>query len=195
MTERKIRKLLLKSIPIETERLVLRHIKSDDACDMFEYASKSEVCEYLLWSPHINLQATEGYIEFLQKRYMKGLYGDWAIEHKQDRKMIGTCGYASVDSYLSTCEIGYVLSPNYRGQGYMTEAVKAVLELTFDILGLENATLRIINENKASKKLAEDVGFTLERIEYKEMEIKGEYRDIAHYLMTKSEYERKKEAV
>ena len=194
MTERKIRKLLLKSIPLETERLVLRYIKPEDASDMFEYASLPEVCEFLLWSPHINIQATEGYIEFLQKRYIKGLYGDWAIEHKQEKKMIGTCGYASVNSYLGTCEIGYVLSPCYRGQGYMTEAVEAVLKLTFEVLGMESASLRIINENSASKKLAERVGFSLEQIEYKEMQIKDRYRDIAHYSITKTEYERKKEA-
>ncbi len=195
MTERKLRKTLLDSIPIETDRLMLRYIERDDARDMYEYASLPEVCEYLLWSPHINIAATEGYIEFLQKRYLRGLYGDWAVVHKENGKMIGTCGFAAVDTSTKSCEIGYVLSPKYRGKGYMTEAVKAVLELSFEQLGLLTANLRIITENIPSIRLAERVGFNLDRVGHSEMEIKGIMRDIAHYSMSKDEYEIKKEAV
>ncbi len=188
MTGRKLRKTLLKSLPLETERLILRYIDMSDAEDMFEYSSVPEVCEYLLWSPHLNIDVTKGYIEFLQKRYLRGMYADWAVTIKQTGKMIGTCGYSAIDSHGKTCEIGYVLSPNYSGNGYMTEAVKAMLELTFDVLFLESAHLRIINENSPSKKLAERVGFVLDRIGYSEMEIKGMQRDIAHYIMTNEMY-------
>lgn len=196
MTPRKLRKALLKSIPFETERLELRYITLDDADDMFEYSCIEEVCEYLLWSPHINVDVTKGYIEFLQKRYLRGLYADWAVVIKESGKMIGTCGYANVDSRESSCEIGYVLSPYFRGKGYMTEAVCEVLRLTFEVLQLKSAHLRIINENLASKKLAERVGFVLDRVGYQELEIKGLRRDIAHYVMTADMYERiKNEAV
>ena len=193
MTARKLRKTLLKSIPLETERLVLRYIDQSDAEDMFEYSSVEDVCEFLLWSPHINIDVTKGYIEFLQKRYLRGLYADWAVTLKDSRKMIGTCGFANIDSRMKNCEIGYVLSPYFRNNGYMTEAVNAVLKLTFDVLKLETARLRIINENTASKKLAERVGFVLESVEREEMEIKGIRRDIAHYVMTAEEYDRIKQ--
>ena len=58
MTERKIRKLIQSSLPIETERLIIRYIEPDDAYDMYEYSSIPEVSKYLLWSPHINLSST-----------------------------------------------------------------------------------------------------------------------------------------
>jgi ribosomal-protein-alanine N-acetyltransferase len=193
MTARKLRKTLLKSIPLETERLILRYIAPSDADDMFEYSSIEDVCEYLLWSPHINIDVTKGYIEFLQKRYLRGLYADWAIIIKDTGKMIGTCGYANIDTREKSCEIGYVLSPYYRNKGYMTESVRAVLKLTFEVLNLQSAHLRIINENASSKKLAERVGFSLDRIGYSEMEIKGQYRDIVHYIMTDEMYNRIKE--
>ena len=185
----------MKSIPIETERLIIKYIEERDVNDMYEYASLDEVCEYLLWSPHINSDVTRGYIEHLQKRYIRGLYADWAITLKDSGKMIGTCGYASIDSWNSVCEIGYVLSPTYQGCGYMTEAVNAVLSLTFDTIGMNKAVLRIINENARSKKLAERVGFRFDRVVWSEMEIKDVMRDIAHYEMTDEEYKRKKEAV
>ena len=194
MTQRGLRKILQKSIPIETERLILRYIEPNDAYDMFEYASIPEVCEYLLWSPHINVAATSGYIEFLQKRYVKGLFGDWAVVLKEENKMIGTCGFANIDSNMNQCEIGYVLSPKYRRKGYMTEAVEAVLQLSFEKLGMLNAKLRIIEQNQDSIRLAKRVGFKLDTIIENEMEIKGAMRNIAHYSMSKAEYERKKEA-
>ena len=196
MTARKLRKLLLKSIPFETERLVIRYIQQTDADDMYEYSSKDEVCKYLLWSPHLNVDVTKGYIEFLQKRYLRGLYADWAVTIKETGKMIGTCGFANINFREKSCEIGYVLSPDFRGRGYMTEAVLETLKLAFEVLGLQYARLRIINENVASKRLAERVGFSLERIGYSEMEIKDALCDIAHYVMTFENYQRiKNEAV
>ena len=194
MTQRKIRKLLLSSLPFETERLIIRHVNSDDAEDMYEYSSIPEVSEFLLWSPHLNIETTKGSISSLQARYLKGLYGDWAIELKENGKMIGTCGYARLDLKEKNCEIGYVLSPFFRNKGYMSEAVDAMLHLTFDVMGLEKATLRIIRENSRSISLAEKKGFALESTVY--LEIKGEVREVLHYTLKKDEYQRnKKEAV
>ncbi len=194
MTERKLRRALLNSIPIETERLILRYIRPEDAHDMYEYASLPEVSEFLLWSPHINVSATLGYIESLQKRYHRGLYGDWAVVLKENDKMIGTCGYANINTAAMTCEIGYVLSPEYWGKGYMTEAVNAVLDLSFEKLGFKEAVLRIIAQNSASIRLAKRCGFRHVETNAAEMEIKGAKRDIAHFSMTNNEYSRKKEA-
>ena len=53
--------------------------------------------------------------------------------------------------------------------------------------------MHIINENLASKRLAERVGFKLERIGYGELEIKGKMCDIAHYIMNFNDYETMKE--
>ena len=194
MTERKIRKLLLSSIPIETERLILRYIEPDDAYDMYEYASIPSVSEFLLWYPHVNLEATEGYIEFLQKRYLRGLYADWAVVLKENGKMIGTCGYAAIEPNTGIFEIGYVLSPSYRHCGYMTEAVNAVLELSFNKLSFSKAILRIIDENTSSIRLAERIGFKLDQIGYAEMNIKEKMRNIAHYSMTVEEYKKMKQS-
>ena len=190
MTNRKLRKLIINAVPIETDRIVLRHISQKDACDMFEYASLDEVCEFLLWSPHINLATTEGYIQFLEKRYLRGLYGDWAVALKDTGKMIGTCGYANIDLRNRSCEIGYVLSPFYRGRGYMSEAMNEILKFTFNVLQLESAWLRIIDENTASKRLAERFGFSFRY--YTNMEIKEITRKIAHYSLNKDEYSDKK---
>ena len=187
MNQRKMRKLLLNSLPIATERLIIRNIESKDALDMYEYSSIPEVSEYLLWSPHLNISTTEGYINSLQERYKKGLYGDWALELKDSGKMIGTCGYAALDTLNKSCEIGYVLSPKFQSQGYMTEAMKQMLALTFDVMHLEKAILRIIKENDRSINLAEKLGFRYGHSI--NMDIKGAIREVTHYFLTYEEYE------
>lgn len=195
MREFKMRRKMLSSLPLETERLIIRYIAVGDAEDMYEYASVPEVSKYLLWSPHINIDATRGYVESLQKRYERGLYGDWALALKSTGKMIGTCGYANIDSRNMVCEIGYVLSPYYRHSGYMTEALEEILKLTFEKLGFREARLRIMNENADSKKLAERVGFRLDRVIENEIEVKGSMRTLAHYVLTDEEYAKIKAAV
>ena len=188
MRKGKLRRMLVNSVPLETERLILRRIEPRDDKDMFDYASRPEVTEYLLWMPHVNIEATRGYIEFIQTRYKKGLYADWALELKENRKMIGTCGYANIDSSALRCEIGYVLSPEYRKKGYMTEAINAILDLTFSKLFFESAELRIMDENADSARLAERVGFRLDRVIKDELTVKDVPRTIRHYVMTAPQY-------
>lgn len=193
MNERKLRKLILKSVPFETQRLHIRPITDSDYLDMYEYSKLEEVCEYLLWSPHINPDVTRGYIEYLQQRYKKGLYADWAVIVKETGKMIGTCGFANVNTSGNFCEIGYVLSPQFQGKGYMTEAVLKLLDLTFNVFGFDTAKLRIISENEASVRLAKRLGFSFD--EEIKMEIKGREKDVSIYLLTNKKYKKaKKEA-
>ena len=58
----KLRRVFASLPVLETERLVLRRITQENAYDMFAYASLSDVTKYLLWSPHINIDETRGYI-------------------------------------------------------------------------------------------------------------------------------------
>ncbi len=189
MNERKIRKMIMNSIPLIGDRITLRYINLSDAYDMYEYASIPEVCEYLLWSPHINLMVTEGYIEYVNERYKKGLYADMALVLNDTDKMIGTCGFALLDLNQKIGEIGYVLSPYYRKKGYMSEAVDMILRFSFDNIGLEKVRLRIIKENTDSKRIAERFGFSEKSTSL--MIVKDVEREIINYELIAEDYKRK----
>ena len=123
----------------------------------------------------------------LQTRYLKGLYADWAIVSKEHNKMIGTIGFAALDTANKKCEIGYVLSPKFWGNGYITEALTKMLYLTFEVMCLEKATLRIIKENTRSIKLAKRFDF---KYEFSiNMDIKGEIREVMHFALCREDYE------
>lgn len=172
----------------ETPRLYLRKITPSDLYDMYEYAAEESVSKFLLWSPHLNIAETRGHIEFLQKQYKKGACTDWGVALKENNKLIGTCGFASVDRYNNKAEIGYVLSPRYQGNGYMREAVKAVLAIGFDRLGLNRIEARILEGNTASEKLAADMGMRFEGKLRNALFIKGVYKTFSYYAITEKEY-------
>jgi ribosomal-protein-alanine N-acetyltransferase len=188
MDNYKYRKIFSDLPVIETERLILKKIEPANANDMYAYASLDQVTRYLLWTPHLNIEETKGYIEYLQKQYRRGSYADWGLNCKADGVFIGTCGFANMDFTNNKGELGYVLSPSYQGKGYMREAVLAILKLSFLELGLERVELRIMEGNKASVKFAESVGFKYEGATRNSLFLRGEYKTILHYSMLKEEF-------
>lgn len=177
---------------LETDRLLLKKISVANAEDMYTYASLDSVTRYLLWSPHLNIEDTRGYIEYLNLQYKKGNYADWGINLKEEGAFIGTVGFADFDFENNIGEVGYVLNPSYQGKGYMTEAVKVILSIAFDRIGLDKVILRIMEENKSSARLAVRLGFTLERIGEKPLNVKGVDHIIHYYSLTKEAYIKRK---
>ncbi len=175
---------------IKTERLVLRKMTPLDAKDMYEYSSKSEVTKYLSWTEHESEEYTRQYLKFLKSKYKKGEYLDWGITLKSTGKLIGTCGFTSIDLSNSKGEIGYVLNPEYSGNGYATEAVKAVLEYAFFTLKLNRMEARVMEGNLPSVKLLEKIGMTFEGRGEEEIFVKGEYKNILHYSLLKDRFKR-----
>ncbi len=181
---------LFSSLPVlKTERLVLRKLTQDDLLDVNEYASDEKISRYLRWTPHLNLHETKGYIEFMQKRYRKGLHAEWGVVIASTGKVIGTCGFSGVDLQNESCELGYVLSSAYRGKGYMTEAFCAVLKVAFENLQAHRVTLQILEGNDDSARFAERNGFRLEGVMQKALWVKGEFRTVLQYAMLREEYE------
>lgn len=178
---------------LSTERLVLRRLRNTDLYDVNEYACREEVPRYLLWTPHLNLRETQGYLEFLQKRYRKGQHADWGVALRNTGKIIGTCGFTGVDISNETCELGYVLSPKYWGKGYMDEAFEAVLAEAFDRLKAHRVSLRILEGNEPSIRFALRHGFRFEGKSVDALYVKGAYRTVCHYALLREEYVRRAE--
>ena len=186
-------KAFFSDIPIlKTDRLILRQIRVEDAVDMYEYSCIPEVTRYLLWSPHPNLRHTKEYLEYLQTCYRAGGHYDWAIVLRDTGKMIGTCGFASIDKANNSAEIGYVLNPAYRHNGYALEAVRRVLQFGFGELLLNRIEGRFMEENLKSRRVMEGCGFTYEGLRRKAVMIKGNYETVGICAILKDEYEKQK---
>ena len=172
---------------LETDRLVLRQLSVRDKNDMFEYAHKPEITEYLLWYEHESVAFTAKYLKYLQSQYRRGEYFDWALVNKAQNKMIGTCGFVSFDTSNNSAEIGYVISDAYWGRGYATEAVRRVIEYGFEELGLNRIVARHIVGNDRSGRVMQKCGMQFEGIQRRAMYIKEKYRDIAQYAVLRTD--------
>lgn len=188
MDSAKYRKVFSALPEIETERLLLRKMTLADAGEMYAYSSLSEVTRHLLWSPHINIDETKGYIEYVLREYRRGDFADWGVVLKDTKAFIGTIGFAAVDTKNNSGEIGYVLNPVYQGRGLMSEAVKAILRVGFILLGLRRVQARIMEENISSARLVEKAGFRYEGTLRDALYVKGAYRTIKMYAMLSADY-------
>lgn len=172
-----------------TERLSLRAMHVIDAEDMFDYARRPEVTEYLLWSEHQDITFTRDYLHYIGRRYALGDFYDWAIIDRESRKMIGTCGFTRIDTANNSAEIGYVLNPDFHRRGFGSEAVRRILKFGFEELGLNRIEARFMQGNEASLALMMSVGMTFEGYMRDLVFVKGSYRTVGVSSILRSEYE------
>lgn len=182
---------IFSNIPtLRTERLSLRAMHPIDAEDMYDYARRADVTEYLTWSPHASIGYTKDYLRYIQNRYPLGDFYDWAVIHKESRRMIGTCGFTAIDIANNSAEIGYVINPDFHGRGLATEAVERVMEFGFNELGLNRIQARFMKGNEKSQRLMERVGMTFEGYSRQAVFIKGEYRTVGICSILRSEWKK-----
>ena len=105
--------------------------------------------------------------------------------------MIGTCGFTCFDFPNNSAEIGYVINPDFHGQGIATEVSARVIRYGFEMLALERIECKFMMENRASLRVMEKIGMTFEGIRRSGMLVKGEYRNIGVCSILKEEFFKK----
>ena len=191
MKKEKLYKIFSKMPVLETERLVLRAMRVSDAEDMYDYAKEESVTEYLLWSPHNSFFYTKDYLQYIQSRYAVGDFYDWALVEKNSGKMIGTCGFTTIDLSNNIGEIGYVLNPDYHGKGYATEAAGRVVEFGFEVLELHRIEAKFMEGNEASRHVMEKLGMAFEGFKRDGIFTKGKYRTIGICALLCSDFRKR----
>ena len=180
---------VFKDIPIlETERLILRRMLKTDADDMFEYARRSDTTRYLTWNPHPDRKYSYQYLVYLQQKYKQGEFHDWAVVLRDSGKMIGTCGFTRFDFTNDSAEVGYVINPDFHGNGYATEALRRVMRFGFDYLELHRIEAKYMDGNAASRRVMEKCGMTFEGIRRESLFIKGGFVDVGTCAILRGEY-------
>ena len=141
---------------LETERLILRAWKLEDAADVFAYASGSRVGPMAGWKPHETLAETKELLRnFIEQD------DTWAVEYKESRKVIGSVGLHSREreGIAFDRELGYVLSEDYWGRGIIPEAVSAVICFAFEELGVNTLLASHFSFNRQSERVIRKSGF------------------------------------
>lgn len=118
---------------IETERLILRQFRKDDAQAMFaNWASDAEVTKFMTWTPYQNVEGVAGYLEFIENSYSNNADYHWAIELKEIGEPVGAISVVSMKEAVKSVEIGYGIGRNWWHKGITSEALAAVIKFLFD---------------------------------------------------------------
>jgi ribosomal-protein-alanine N-acetyltransferase len=168
----------LTDIPvIDLGDIVLRPIRQSDYMDMYDYGKDDQVTKYLAWDSYSSvLEAKQSVEKVFLTRPSNGVPSAYAIVHKNDRKMIGTCDIFKVNWLTLTGEIGYVIHRDYWGKGIMTKACKAVIRFGFSQLGLKTIEIGHDVNNIGSQRVIEKCGFEFVKESYVEhLKMRGRF--------------------
>ncbi len=147
---------------IETRRLRLRRSIESDAEGIFAgYAQDREVTMYLAWRPTENIADTRESLRKADEEWREGRAFRWTLLEKGDEEVLGTLA-ARVDGLK--VELGYVLAKKFWGRGFMTEAVRAVIDWALKEGGVYRVWAVCDVENPASARVLEKVGMKREGI-------------------------------
>lgn len=176
--------------PLATERLRLRPHNADDAEWLHELYSRPDVARYLLDEPWTAEVTHDKLTERLAKTDIDGETGALALVIEHDGVPIGDVALWLTDHEHRQGEIGWVLDPAHGGQGFASEAVRAVLALGFDHYRLHRITAQMDARNSASAALARRVGLRLEAHHVQDWFSKGEWTDTLIFARLASEHMR-----
>jgi RimJ/RimL family protein N-acetyltransferase len=178
--------------PLRTERLVLRLFTDDDFEAVYDMQSRPEVARYLYWSPRDRDGAAKSLREKLKCTTIlaEGDILNLAVERAEGGPAIGDLMIHYVSATHRQAEVGYILHPDAQGQGFATEATRAIVDLAFGQLKVHRVYGQIDARNTASARVLERVGMRREAHLVENEWVKGEWTDEVIYAVLADEWAR-----
>lgn len=172
----------MSSFPVlTTKRLQLRQLSDNDVGDIFELFRDDHVTRYYDIASFSERNEAEEWINAMTRRFSTNQGIRWAITRNGHEKVIGTCGFVW-KSHNYSAVLGYELTPDYWGNGYITEAVEAIVGAAFHSMApfqLNRVEALTYPENGASMAVLKKLGFEREGVLRQWGYWKGEFHDLA----------------
>ena len=172
---------------LETERLILRELNENDIEDLYEIFSSEEVMKYYGMFPFKNKDELLKIIESFSKGFEEERVIRWGIQTKADGKIIGTCGFHNWSQKHFRAEIGYELSKAFWHKGYMSEAIKTILQYGFAHMNLNRIEGIVYPENLASQNTLIRLGFREEGLLREYMCFRDQMTNVLMFSLLKKE--------
>ncbi len=157
---------------IETNRLLLKCIDQFDRDFILEEFQNDFINRYLFDAePMTEISQADELIDFytiVEPRRQNR----WVLVDKTTNSKLGTCGYHLWNPDKKEVEIGFELMEPYNGKGYMSEAVKAIIEFAKHKMGVERINAIVYFENNKCIQLLERLGFV--KVGDEETEFRGQ---------------------
>jgi len=177
----------------ETERLILRPWKDEDAEALYKYASDERVGPPAGWPPHTSVINSGEIICMVLSRE-----GTYAVVLKETMEPVGSIGVmrkgqGSAEMSETEAEIGYWIGVPYWGRGLIPEAVRELQRYCFEELKLTALWCGYFEGNEKSKRVQEKCGFAYQYTkENMPCAIEGLLRTEHFTRITREEWEKRR---
>ncbi|WP_433262148.1 GNAT family N-acetyltransferase [Actinosynnema sp. CS-041913] len=174
--------------PIHTERLLLRPFTLADHAALHSWQSRPDVVRYLYGEAKTPEQTTESLAMKAAVTWpgKEGEHLSLAVE--RDGRVIGEAVLKWLNEEHRQGEIGYIFHPDHHGNGYATEASRAMLRLGFDNLGLHRIVASCDAFNEPSWRVMERLGMRREA-HFRHHEVfKGDWGEEFVYAILEDEW-------
>ncbi|MBN1967267.1 MAG: GNAT family N-acetyltransferase [Anaerolineae bacterium] len=174
---------------LESERLRLRQQRTEDAPDLFAVFGDPEVVRHTDMRPIPDVATARRLIDGANHQYAERRVVRWAVALRHTDALIGACACLGFDERRASTEIGYDLARAYWNQGYMTEALRAVLAWCFETVGVNRVQAMTLPWNVASMRVLHKLGFREEGILREYVYFKDAFQDLRMFALLKRDYD------
>ena len=173
---------------LQTQRLLLRPWREDDAQDLYKFASDPDIGIPAGWLPHASVENSREII-----RTVLSAPQTYAVCHIDDGRPIGSIGLHRNDIAEDDdeYELGYWIGKPYWGKGLIPEAAREMLRYAFEDLKMNRIWCGYYDDNEKSRRVQEKLGFVYQRkTEGIEVSLLGEIRTGHSNLITKDRWQK-----
>ncbi len=172
---------------LHTERLDLVEIKQAHLNDIYKLFSDEKVTEFYNLHPFKQENDAKPFLDWFRNRFSESLAIRWGIALKGQEKIIGTLGFNNFTAN-HRANIGYDLQKEFWNNGYITEALEAVIKYGFNQLEFNRIEAEVMLGNNNSERVLEKLGFKKEGVLREWMYWDGNHYDMIMYSLLKNEY-------
>ncbi len=173
---------------LETDRLLLRRVAANDVNEIMELRGNPETMKFVPRPLVTNLEQAMAHFKLIDDKIENNEGINWAITLKGNDQLIGIMGHYKIQPEHYRSEVGYMILPQYHGQGITAEALKAVLAYGFDDMQLHSVEAILDAENHASERVLQKSGFVKEAHFIENECYNGEFRDTLIYSLLKRNF-------
>jgi len=178
------------SLPVDTDRLLLRPLERSDLEALSSYHALPSVQRYVVKRSRDKDEVAAA-LTLMRQHVSLQRPGDTitlAMTRKSDKQLIGHVCLQWSDATAGQGELRFIINPSYSGQGYCTEAIGAMLDLAFRHYKIHRVFVRCDGRNHHSIKLLQQLGMRLEAHYREHALFQGEWDEELHFAILDREW-------
>ena len=164
---------------LDATRVRLRALGPGDVDGLFAVFSDEAMMRYWSTAPMKSLDEAKALLAAIHKGFRDRTTFQWGLERKEDGRLLGTCTLFHLHEANRRAEVGYALASAYWKNGYMREALTALLDYAFGPMALRRLEADVDPRNANSMRILGKLGFREEGLLRERWNVAGEIQDSA----------------